>query len=194
VANEADSVLWTYKAYFRAADFYARMDRLSDYAIFWVSGVLAFGLVWNEFPHYGLVALAILTASLSAFRRMIDPGAKAKDYYKAANSHHRLFDEFLDYINLELADEDTGLEAMEDRFETLANRHRDLNQDNPELTDYWYRKLDDSIYDEISTTEKAKEELTGKADLAGSDKSVDSGVKEELTGDAEFDEESGDEE
>lgn len=187
VANGADSVLWTFKAYYKAADFYTKVDHISDYAIFWVSGALAFALIWSQAPYLLLVGLALLSASLSAFRRMIDPGEKAKTHYRSAHSYQTLFDEMRDYIQLELARKEIGVEEMEKRYRELADRRRELNEESPELTDRWYNKLDDSIYDQVGTTEEDKERLTGEAKLI-EDRDLSEEGKDQLTGDAELDE------
>lgn len=187
VANEADSVLWTFKAYYKAADFYTKADHLTDYAIFWVSGILAFALVWSQTPYLILVGLALLSAGLSAFRRMVDPGEKAKTYYRTAHSYQRLFDEMRDFIKLELARKEVGLEEMEESFRELADRRRDLNDESPELTDRWYNKLDDSIYDQVGTTEEDKERLTSEAKLV-EDQNLSEDEKDQLTGDAKLSE------
>jgi hypothetical protein len=184
VANVADSALWTYKAYYRAADFYSKVDKASDWGIFGVSALLTTALIWDQVPHIVLIGLAILTAALAGFRRMISPGDRAKEYYKAADAYQRLFDNLRDFIKLELADEETGLENMKQRYRELAETRKNLNEDMPKLTSRWYEKLDDSIYDEVETTEQAKQQLTGEADLGGTG-SRRTG-KEQLTGSAKL--------
>ncbi|MFB6185515.1 MAG: hypothetical protein ABEI86_01435 [Halobacteriaceae archaeon] len=100
--------------------------------------------------------------------------------------YQRLFDDFRDFIKLELAKKETGLETMEKRYSELAERRRNLNEDMPEVTSKWYNKLDDSIYDEIDTHEQAKERLTGEVKLVEEslDRDLDESAKERLTGDA----------
>ncbi|MFC4359256.1 SLATT domain-containing protein [Halobium salinum] len=178
VANAADSVLWTFKAFYRAADFYRKVDLASDWIVFGISALLTTALIWGSTPRIWLIGLAILTAVLSGFRRMIKPGKKADEYYRAANAYHRLFDDFRDYIELDLADESTGLETMQERYRELAERRQDLNENQPDVTSRWYQKLDDSVYDEIGTTDEAKENLTGDACL--SDTETESSTGEDL--------------
>ena len=164
VANEADSVLWTYKAYYEGADWYSKWDRRLDWIIFGISALLTIALIWGQAPQILLIALAIVSSVIVGYRRMANPGDRAEDFYRAANAYQRLFDDFRDYIQLELADESNEMRDLKDRYRELASRRRNLNEDMPDLTDRWYKKLDDSIYDEISTTEEAKERLTGAAE------------------------------
>jgi hypothetical protein len=165
VANEADSVLWTFKAYYVGADWYSMVDRLLDWFVFGVAGLLTIALIWDSTPQFVLIGLAITTAIVSGYRRMADPGDKAENYYRAAHAYQRLFDDLRDFIKLELAKKDIGLDQMESRYEDLAERRRNLNEDMPEVTSRWYEKLDESIYDEVDTTQKAKERLTGEAQM-----------------------------
>jgi hypothetical protein len=188
VANETDSTLWTFKAYYRGADFYSRLDRYTDWAIFGVAGILTFALVWDRVPNMVLIGLAILTAVISGYRRMAEPGKRAEEYYRAAHAYQRLFDEFRDFIKLELADKQIGLESMKRRYEELSTRRKNLNEDMPDITSRWYDKLDESVYDEVGTTEEAKDRLASEAKISEPDE-VDDEVKKVLTGEADLTEE-----
>jgi len=193
VANEADSVLWTFKAYYEGADYYTKWDRRLDWGVFGIAALLTIALIWDSAPQILLIGLAIITAVISGYRRMADPGDKAENFYRAAHAYQRLFDDFRDYIQLELAKEETGLEEMRDRYEELAERRRNLNEDMPEVTSKWYDRLDDSVYDEVESTEKAKQRLTGEAKLFDSSSQHDlteEEVEDRLSGDAELEQES----
>ncbi len=165
VANEADSILWTYKAYFEGADWYSRLDRWLDWFVFGVSALLTTALIWGKAPQIVLIGLAIISSVTIGYRRMASPGDRAENYYRAANAYHRLFDEFRDFIQLELADDSNDLEEMRSRYRELASRRRNLNEDMPDVTSKWYDRLDESIYNEVSTTQEARERLTGDAEL-----------------------------
>ena len=193
VANEADSVLWTFKAYYEGADWYTKWDRRLDWALFGIASLLTVALIWSSTPQILLVSLAITTAIMSGYRRMADPSDRADDCYRAAHAYQRLFDDFRDFIQLELAHKETGLDEIHERYHELAERRRNLNEDMPEVTSKWYENLDDSIYDQVGTTEKDKERLTGEAKLINGviehDLSEEE-VKERLTSDAEIKEDS----
>lgn len=188
VANEADSVLWTFKAYYIGADWYSKWERRSDWAVFGIAGLLTVALIWNSTPQIILITLAITTAILSGYQRMANPGDTAENYYRAAHAYQRLFDDFRDFIKLELAQKEAGLEDMEERYRELAARRRNLNEDMPEVTSKWYDELDDSIYNEVGTHEEAKKRLTGEAKLVREslDRDLGESAKERLTGDAKL--------
>jgi hypothetical protein len=185
VANEVDSVLWTYKAYYEGADWYAKWDRIFDWSVFGIAALLTIGLIWEETPQIILISLAIITAVVSGYRRMANPGETAENYYRAANAYQRLFDDFRDFIKLELADEEVGLEQMEERYKELARSRRNLNEDMPDFDSKWYEKLDeDSIYEEVETDQESKERLTGEAKLIDDelDRDLTDSQKDKLTG------------
>lgn len=187
VATEADSVLWTFKAYYEGADYYTKRDRWIDLGVFAIAGLLTVALIWDSVPQILLISLAITTAVMSGYRRMADPGDRADECYRAAHAYQRLFDDFRDFIQLELACKETDLNEMHERYYELAERRRNLNEETPEVTSKWYENLDDSVYDEVETTKKDKERLTGEARLIDGSLEHDlseEGVKERLTGDA----------
>lgn len=196
VANEADSVLWTFKAYYVGGDWYSKWDRRSDWAVFGIAGLLTVTLIWDSLPTIIPIALAITTAVISGYQRMANPGDTAENYYRAAHAYQRLFDDFRDFIKLELAKEETGLDEMEERYQELAARRRNLNEDMPEVTDKWYDELDDSIYDEVGTHEEAKERLTGEAKLIDKPpaRDLDDSVSDRIAGEAKLSDEAEDEE
>lgn len=188
VANEADSVLWTFKAYYVGADWYSKWDRRSDWAVFGIAGLLTITLIWDSLPMIIPIALAITTAVISGYQRMANPGDTAENYYRAAHAYQRLFDDFRDFIKLELAKEETGLDEMEERYRELAARRRNLNEDMPDVTNKWYDELDESIYDEVGTHEEAKERLTGEAKLIDEspNRDLDDSVTDRIAGEAKL--------
>jgi hypothetical protein len=164
-ANKIDSILWTEKAHFKAADWYATWGRRMDWFITFAAGALTAGLLWETTPQLLLIGIAIFTAVLSGYKTAAKPQKKAEDHYKAANAYLKLRDDFRDFVKLELADESVGLDQMQETFEQLSQRRQNLNDDMPSMSSRWYDELDDSIYDEIETTDEAQERLAGCANL-----------------------------
>jgi hypothetical protein len=133
-ANQADSVLWTYKAYYEGADYYSQRNRMLDWGVFGISALLTTALIWGQAPQVLLIGLAIVSSVIVGYRRMADPGDRADDFYRAGDAYHRLFDEFRDYIQLELADDSNNLDELQSRYKELASRRRNLNEDMPDVT------------------------------------------------------------
>lgn len=170
VANKADSALWTYNAHFRAADWYKKFSRRADWLTTAIAGTLTISLIWDIFPNYGLVLLAIATASISGYKTASKPQKAAYEHYNAGNAYHKLYIDFKDYINLTLADKETSLSQMEDRFWELSDRHQKLNEEMPNMTSKWYKQLDgEEILEQAKTTSEMKTALTGCANIQEED-------------------------
>lgn len=161
VANCLDSILWTYKAHFQAADSYRSLGTRLDWVTTLGAAVLTTGLIWSFFPDTALVALAIGVAVVSGYKTAKEPARKADSHYRAAEAYHGLFDEFLHFAQIDM-EQSSNYEELFDEFEELAERRRNLNEHMPQLQSKWYKELDDSIYDEVETTDEAKEQLLGR--------------------------------
>lgn len=164
-AEKADSLLWTYKSYYKAAEWYEDIDRKMDWAIVCVSVALTIGVIWDKLPTIFLISLAVLIAVFSALRRVIRSRELSEDYYKAARSYHGLFDEFKDFIELRLSKEEVGLGKMISEFNELSEKRRTLDKITPDISSKWYEKLDEGVYEEALASDKSKEKLAGNAKL-----------------------------
>ncbi|MFA9518479.1 hypothetical protein ACERIT_14915, partial [Halopenitus sp. H-Gu1] len=150
---------------------------------------------WEAWSTSTMTALAIGVAVISGFKTAARPQKRSSAHYRAANSHHALFEKFRDYVLLDLAKKDASLENMRSEFERLAERRVELNEETPNVSSFWYRWLSisnwiwrKSVYDEITTSEEAKEQLTGVAKLIDSEppEHVNDSVKDRLTGEAKL--------
>jgi hypothetical protein len=157
--NGADSTLWTYKAHFEAADSYSRRSRFLDIGTTAGAALVTTALVWNAFPNL-TVGLAILTAVAAGYKTATNPQKKAEANYRAGEAYHKLLNEYRDFITLDLPDDSATPEELRGRYDDLETRRRELNDDMPNLHRKWYDRLDDSIYGEIETTDKAQTQLT----------------------------------
>lgn len=156
--NAADSVLWTYKAHFEAADSYSKWSRRLDLGATIGAAVVTTALVWGTFPSL-TIGIAILTAVISGYKTATEPRKKADSNYRAGEAYHKLFDEYCDFIALELQGDSPDLDSLRHQYEELEEHRRELNDDMPNLHRKWYDSLDESIYEEIRTTESAKKHL-----------------------------------
>jgi hypothetical protein len=146
-----------------------------------------------------MTILAISIAVISGFKTAARPQKRSTSHFKAATAYHTLFENFRDFVTLDLADKSTGLNRMRERYEEFSDRRIELNEEMPDNSSLWYRWLSisnkiwgKSVYDEIRTSEQAKKQLTGKARFEPTeDDGVGDDVKDRLTVEADLDEESG---
>lgn len=197
VANKMDGLLWTYKQHYKAGGVYAGANLAADVVSTVLAGVLTYSLVWETFSTQVMAALAVVVAVISGFKTAARPQKRSDGHYRAGDAYHRLFEKYRDFVTLDLADKEYGLENMREDFEELADERRELNENQGDLSSIWYYWLKISYgirggspYQEIGTSETARRELAGEAKLTGTDPSqerIDEGIKEELTGEAELD-------
>lgn len=194
VANNMDSLLWTFKQHYKAGDIYGSLNQGADILSTVLAGLLTYGLIWNSYPTNWMIVIAIIIAVISGFKTAARPRKLSEGHFRAGAAYHRHFDQFRDFTTLDLANKDYGLERMREDFEELTAERRELNENQDDLSSLWYYWLKFSYkirggspYDEIGTSKKAKARLTGKAKIPGSDsEGTDEEVKDELTGEAKL--------
>jgi len=198
VANTMDSVLWTYKQHFKAGSIYGILNIGLDGVATLFAGLLTYSLIWGAWSTSTMIALAIGVALISGFKTAARPQKRSVAHYKAANSYQTLFEKFRNYVILDLANEETGLPKMRSKFEELAERRIELNEETADVSSFWYSWLTlsnwvwrKSIYDEVGTSEEATEQLTGGAKLSDScsSETVTESKKDHLTREAKLEQE-----
>lgn len=199
VANNMDSLLWTFKQHYKAGDIYGIINQGADVASTILAGILTYSLLWDVYSKSLMAGLAIIIAVISGFKTAARPQRLSEAHFRAGAAYHRLFDQFRDFVTLDLANKNYGLENMRNDFEELASERRELNENQDDLSSIWYYWLKlsywvrrGSPYQEVGTSEEAKRRLTGEAKLSGQDPNedtVDEEVKNQLTGEAELEEE-----
>jgi hypothetical protein len=196
VANNMDSLLWTFKQHYTAGDIYSRIDIGITALSAVLAGILTYSLIWeNAMSVDWMVGITISIAVLTGFSTAARPQKRAEAHFDAGGEYHDLFERFRDYTQIKLADKDYGLESMETEYRRLAEERREMNKNRQDLSSIWYYWLKlyhsisgQSVYDEIGTSEEDKKRLTGEAKLVGNAPTTDTADEEamqELTGDAE---------
>lgn len=159
VANSMDSILYTYKMHFAAADYYRKWGRCLDFLTAAFAALLTTALIWSYLPAPLPVGLAIVTASISGAKTAWKPQSQADAHYRAGEAYHKLFDEFRDFTKLDLPTRG-DYASLESQYRELNERRRELNEDMPQLESKWYNKLDEeNIYSEVETTPESRRKL-----------------------------------
>lgn len=85
------------------------------------------------------LAVVILFGSLiSSF---YGPKLRSRKYYNAGQEHQELYDDFCDFIELEVANKEKSIKELEKRLKQLNKRRHDLNQATPQLGGIWYYSM-----------------------------------------------------
>jgi hypothetical protein len=102
-----------------------------------LGGVLIFVLRGEGFPDAPTyLAVGILVSALiSSF---YGPKLRSRDYYQAGQEHQELYDEFDEFIHLDIPDSSQSNPELRDKLESLNTRRHQLNQSTPQLGGIWY--------------------------------------------------------
>jgi len=173
--NKAESLCYTYKQHFAAANFYRFVAKVIDTVVFGAASLILATYFWNAMPNQYIIIPAVLIAGLTGVRRALDLDAKPGEFRRSAQQYHALFDEYRDFLTIRLRADTVSVGELQQEFERLSSERRRLNQNTPDANGLWYRyirwKGEERIREEITTKPETREVLSGDymRDLAGED-------------------------
>jgi hypothetical protein len=162
--NKADSICYTYKKHFAAANFYRTLSRVLDVVMFAAAALILATNFWGVMPKQYIAAPALLIAGITGYRQGTNLEDRAEEFRRSARRYHALFDEYRDFLTISLASEEMTDEKVRSEFERLSDDRRQLNRTTPDANGIWYRyikwKGEDRIREEITTTTETREALS----------------------------------
>jgi hypothetical protein len=164
--NKADSICYTYKQHFAAANFYRALSRMLDAVMFAAASLILATNFWGVMPNRYIAIPALLIAGITGYRRGTNLEDRAEEFRRSARRYHALFDEYRDFLAITVASNDLNDEEVMEEFDRLSEDRRQLNQTTPDANGIWYRyikwKGEDKIREEITTTTETREALSGR--------------------------------
>nr|WP_269449528.1 SLATT domain-containing protein [Halobacterium sp. CBA1126] len=156
-------IIYTYKTHYKMGEVYEKVDRVIDYSVALLTGLLAVLLVWGAGKNEHLIGIAIITSLLSWASSVANLGVKSQKHYEAGDGYHSLFEDFRDYAKLEVPANDLSLSTKKKRFDELTQRRRDLKKHTPRTTNLWFGKVKESdVMSDVETDEEEMETLLGE--------------------------------
>lgn len=166
--NKADSICFTYKQHFAAANFYRALSRALDGVMFGAAALILATNFWGVMPNRYIAIPAILIAGITGYRRGTNLGDRAEEFRRSARRYHSLFDEYRDFLTITLSSEELSDEEVRSEFNRLSGDRRQLNQTTPDASSIWYRyikwKGEDQVLEEITTTAETREALSRESE------------------------------
>lgn len=164
---KADSLNHTFNQHFLAANFYQWLNRFLDTVLFAASLLLVSQVLWTVWPTWTTFAIPGLMAIITGYRRAAKPDQRSERFRESANRHHALFDEFRDFLMVTLPDGSCSDDELQDRFDKLAERRRELNIDSPDANSVWYYWIkyvrgEEKLQEQISTTPEMRNAIIGR--------------------------------
>lgn len=159
-----NSLLWTYKQYYLASEFYDYFSLLLDLLLALFGALLTYGTAWNTIDGRWMFMMAVATAGISLYKAIAKPGKRSEKYHNTGDRLRHLFVDFKDYIQLEV-DAGADEKRLKEKFEELKQRKNELEEEKPRLRGIWYKYLkwrkEEEIYEQIETTEEEMRLLDG---------------------------------
>jgi hypothetical protein len=82
--------------------------------------------------------LAILLLIISLLNAFYSPEARSVRYYRAGQDLQELYDEYENFVNLEIANSNCNVDELKEEFYQLHKRRHSLNKSVPQLSGLWY--------------------------------------------------------
>ncbi|MFC4359260.1 hypothetical protein ACFO0N_15040 [Halobium salinum] len=148
--NRKNSLFWTYKRMFVAAEWVGRFGWGLDLFTAIIGSVLLYALTREgsptnqllnsliEFAPADLAIIILVGSLLSAF---YGPKLRSRVYYNAGQEIQELHDQLDDFIEMEIIDQESEFDDLKQKYQRLNRRRHRLNQSTPQLGGYWYRLM-----------------------------------------------------
>lgn len=157
--NKADSIRYTYKQHFAVANFYRALSKGLDFVMFGAAALLVTNSFWEVVPSRYIVVPPLVIAGITGYRRGAGLNDRVERFRQSAREYHALFDQYRDFLTITL--ETADLNVVQEEFEELSERRRELNRSTPDANGLWYRYLkwkgEDQLNEEVTTSAETKE-------------------------------------
>lgn len=152
-----NGIRYTFKTHYKIAEAYEKGGRILDLLVAAGTGGLVIALIWDAIAQEALITVAVVVAMISWSQAVLKLGEKSKEHYHAADRHHSLYEEYRNFVKVELPDEEISSEEKRERFQALSEKRDQINQLSPRTTNFWYGRIRDDI--DLATAENSSEEV-----------------------------------
>lgn len=136
------SAWWSYNQHFKAANFNKILGYAFSSIVAILGGILSYGLIWDGVPNWIMIILAVSVSVVSGLQLVFSPSDKRERLSESAHEYQALFDDTVDFIELELPRDDLSTDDVNEEFKELRRRRRQLNEETPDVSSVWYRYLE----------------------------------------------------
>lgn len=136
--DHASSAWWSFNQHFKAANFNKFLGYGLSIIITILGGVLSYGLIWDTVPNWAMISLAVSVSVLSGIQLVISPSDKRDRLTNSAHEYQSLFDDVVDFVELDLPREDQTMPEIEEEYNEIRKRRKELNMETPDVSSFWY--------------------------------------------------------
>lgn len=156
------NLYYTYKQFFFASSIYSYLSVGSDFALIIIGAVLTIGSSASPLPVSVTITLSILVSAISLARAFWNPSGKSSKFHQVGRKYQHLYEDMQDFKDLKLPEMDE--EMATDEFETMKDQKQDLDEDAPEISNFWYKLMKkwkgDNLLDENEITDRELESIS----------------------------------
>ena len=149
-SDSAYSIWFTYNRNYVAAEWVGRFGWVLDFFSAIVGVVLLYVLtrseepgfiILNQLSNFAAADLAIILLVSSLLSAFYGPKLRSRDYYTSGQEMQELYDEIIDYIELELQDPEKNIDDLVESYKRFNAKRHQINQSTPQLGGHWYRMM-----------------------------------------------------
>ena len=163
-AEMMNGIKYTYKTHYKMGEWYEKFSLIENTIVAVGTAGLIISLIWNAFSREALVTIAIVVAMASWLRAVFSWGKKSQRHFNAADRYHSLFEEFDDYIKIEIHKDDLSEKQKRGMFDSLSEKRKHLNELTPRTTNFWYNRVSEE--EAQATADNSEEEVNEIAESA----------------------------
>lgn len=162
--EDLDSLQYTYNQHFAVANANRWFGRITDGAIFLISGALLVREVTVGLERWLLITLLLVTATITALHRAMKPGEHETAFRNSAHAHQDLFKRGRTFLQLDLMSDDITDDEARAQYDELLEEYLELNRESPDASSFWYQytkyvKGEEKMEEEITTTNEKRRAL-----------------------------------
>lgn len=139
--DQASSAWWTYNQHFKAANFNKFLGFGFSTLVAVFGGILSYGLIWDGVPNWTMIAIAVSVSVVSGIQLVLSPSDRRENLSESGHQYQALFDDIVDFLTLELPRDDKTTAELNQEYQVLRRRRRELNEDSPDVSSLWYLYL-----------------------------------------------------
>lgn len=136
--DQASSAWWSYNQHFKVANFNKFLGYGFSSLVAVLGGILSYGLIWDGVPDWVMIVLAVSVSVVSGMQLVFSPSDKRERLADSAHEYQALFDDVVDFLELELPRDDRTTDDLDEEYEELRQRRRKLNEETPDVSSFWY--------------------------------------------------------
>lgn len=142
VQNDQHALWKTYNRYYTGARYVGYLSWATT-ALTAIIGALLLALIstTQSFWFFTETSVTLLLVAVSLLSAFYNPQGRSVKYYKSGQQLQEIYDEYENFVNLEVANLSRDVQELKQEYERLHRQRHLANQGAPQLSGIWYQLL-----------------------------------------------------